>query len=131
MHQGHYHQPSGIIQFDKETLAIILVVMIFHQYLLCRNFVILLDHKLLSYLFASDKPIVPMASVRIQRWLLLLSDYSYCNCHRPGKAHVKADTLSHLPVHLGTQRQKVSLCSSGQSPVKAVLVNYSKKTRPL
>ena len=83
-------------QLNKEALAIIFVVTKFRQYLLCHHFVILSNHKPLSYLFASDKPIPPMASARIQRWSFLLSAYDYSICHRPSKAHANADTLSHL-----------------------------------
>ena len=70
----------------------------FRQYLLRRHFVSLFDHKPLSYLLASDKPIPSMASARIQRWSLLLSAYDYRICHRPGKAHANVDTLSRLPL---------------------------------
>ena len=53
-------------QLDKEALAIIFVVTKFPQYLLGCHFVILSDHKPLSYLFTSDKPIPSMASAHIQ-----------------------------------------------------------------
>ena len=77
-------------QLDKEALSIIFGVTKFRQYLLGRHFVILSDHKPLSYLMASDKPIPAMASARIQRWSLLLSTYDYSICHRPSKAPSKA-----------------------------------------
>ena len=85
-------------QLDKEALSIIFGVTKFRQYLLGRHFVILFDHKPLSYLMASDKPIPAMASARIQRCSLLLSAYNYSICHRPGKAHTKTDIFSRLPL---------------------------------
>ena len=85
-------------QLDKEALAIIFAVTKFRQYLLGRHFTILSDHKPLSYLFAADKAIPPMASARIQRWSLLLSAYDYSILHRPGKDHANADSLSRLPL---------------------------------
>ena len=83
-------------QLDKEALAIIFADTKFCQYFIGHHFVILSDHKPLSYtyLFASDKKIPPMASTRLQHWSLLLSAYDCSIRHRPGKAHANADTLT-------------------------------------
>ena len=85
-------------QLDKEALSIIFGVTKFCQYLLGCHFVILSDHKPLSYLMASNKPIPAMASARIQHWSLLLSSYDYSICHPPGKANANADTFNRLPL---------------------------------
>ena len=66
---------------DEEALSIIFFVTKFRQYLLGRHFVILSNHKPLSYLFVSDKSILSMSSASIQRWSLLLSAYNYSICH--------------------------------------------------
>ena len=42
------------------------------------------DHKPLKHLFGEDKPILPMASARLQRWALKLSAYQYKIAHKPG-----------------------------------------------
>ena len=85
-------------QLDKEALLIIFGVTKFRQNLFGPQFVILSDHRPLSYLMAADNSIRAMASACIQRWSLLLSAYNYSICHRPGKAHANADTFSTLPL---------------------------------
>jgi hypothetical protein len=49
-------------------------------------------------LFGEDKPIPPMASARLQRWVLKLSAYQYKIAHKPGKDNANADVLSRLPL---------------------------------
>ena len=85
-------------QVDKEGLAVIFGVKKFHQYLLCKHFVLYTDHKPLVGLFAEDKPIPAMASARTQRWALTLAAYEYSIRYRPGKCNANADCLSRLPV---------------------------------
>ena len=63
------HQYSHM---DKEALAIILTNTTPCQYLLDRRFDVLSDPKQLISLLASNKPILPMASAHIPKWLLLL-----------------------------------------------------------
>lgn len=56
-------------QIEKEALAIIFAVKKFNQYLQGSHFTIHSDHKPLQYLFKEEKPVPPMASARIQRWV--------------------------------------------------------------
>ena len=85
-------------QLDKEALAILIGVTKFHQYLLDRHFLILSNHKPLQHLLEEYQAIPATASSKIQRWALTLSAYNYSISHRPGKDHVNADVLSHLPL---------------------------------
>ena len=64
-------------QIGKEALGIVFRVKHFHQYLYGRKFIILSDHKPLQCLLGETRGIPPMASVRIQRWALMLSAYNY------------------------------------------------------
>lgn len=64
-------------QLDKEALAIVFGVKRFHLYLAGRKFVIVSDHRPLQHLFSESKPVLAMASARIQRWALTLSAYDY------------------------------------------------------
>ena len=89
------HQYSHL---DKEALVIILAITTLRQYLLGRHFAVLSDHRQLISLLASDNPILPMASARIQRWLLLPSAYNHSIPHLPGKVYANANILSHLPL---------------------------------
>ena len=85
-------------QLDKEALAIIFGVKKFHQYLFGRRFTIYSDHKPLQYHFNETKPVLAMASARIQRWALTLSAYDYVISYKSGENHANADVLSRLPL---------------------------------
>jgi len=83
-------------QFDKEALAIVYGVKKFHQYLFGRKFLIPSDHKPLQHFLSEDKSIPPMASSRIQCWVLALSAYNHHIWHRPGENHTNVGLLSRL-----------------------------------
>ena len=85
-------------QLDKEGLAIVFGVKLFHQYLSVCSFVIYSDHKPLQHIFAEDRPIPAMASAHLQRWALTLSAYKYTMSYKPGAQHGNADLLSRLPL---------------------------------
>ncbi|KAK3700097.1 hypothetical protein QZH41_015051 [Actinostola sp. cb2023] len=79
-------------QLDKEALAVVFAVKKFHQFLYGRHFKIYTDHKPLLGLLSSDKAIPPMASGRVQRWVLTLSAYEYDLVYRPGRENGNAAT---------------------------------------
>ena len=54
-------------QIEKEGLAIIFGVKRFHQYLFCRQFTILSDHKPLKHLISESQATPTLASARIQQ----------------------------------------------------------------
>ena len=62
-------------QIEREGLALVFAVTHFHKYLYGRRFEIQTDHKPLLGLLKEDRAISPMASARIQRWALTLSNY--------------------------------------------------------
>ena len=82
----------------KQGLAIIFGVNIFHKYVYGRDFVIQTDHRPLLGLLKEDKMISPLASARIQRWALTLSNYQYHLRYKPGVQNTNADGLSRLPL---------------------------------
>ncbi len=88
---------KGYSQIEKEGLAIIFGTKKFHNYIYGRHFQIESDHKPLFYLFNEAKPILQMASARIQRWALTLATYQYSIRYKPGKLLCNADALSRLP----------------------------------
>ena len=59
-------------QLEKEGLAIVFGIKRFHRHLFGRQFIILSDHKPLKHLFKASSATPVVASVRIQRWSLLL-----------------------------------------------------------
>ena len=85
-------------QLDKEGLALVYGVKKLEYYLLGRHFVAKTDHKPLLGLFGKDKSIPVNANARIQRWALLLSQFSFDLFFKAGKDNQVADALSRLPV---------------------------------
>ena len=84
-------------QLEKEALAIVYGVRIFHQYLCGKKFTLLTDHKPLTYLFGPKRGIPVLAASRLQRWAILLSGYVYDIQYRTSKQNANADFLSRLP----------------------------------
>ncbi|RUS86760.1 hypothetical protein EGW08_005483 [Elysia chlorotica] len=62
-----------------------------------RKFILVTNHKPLIVLFAPTKPIPALATNRLARWALTLSQYSYTIEYRKTLAHGNADALSRLP----------------------------------
>ena len=89
-------------QIDREALALVFGVTKFHQYLYGRTgsdrFILVTDHKPLTYLFGHDSTIPVMASARVQRWALTLSAYNYIIEYKRGVENANADALSRLPL---------------------------------
>ena len=84
-------------QIEREGLAIIYGVRYFHKYLYGKIFYIKTDHKPLLGLLREDKAIPPMASGRIKRWALTLSNHEYLE-YQPGADLANADGLCRLPL---------------------------------
>ena len=85
-------------QIEREGLAIVFAVTKFHKYLFGRAFSIKTDHKPLLGLLRENKTINALASARMQRWGLKLSNYQYTLQHQPGSCNQHADALSRLPI---------------------------------
>ena len=84
-------------QIDREGLALVFAVQKFKYFLLGRKFTARTDHKPLLGLFGPHKQI-PDTSARLQRWALLLSQFTFDLEHKPGKLNVVVDALSRLPI---------------------------------
>jgi hypothetical protein len=78
---------------EKELTAIVWACKYFRPYLLGRNFIIITDHKPLTWVFSVKDP-----SSRLLRWRLLLEEYDYTVVYKAGKKNVNADALSRHPV---------------------------------
>ena len=85
-------------QIEREALAIVSAVKIFHQYLYGRRFTFVTDHKRLLGLLSELKPIPSMFASRVQRWASLLSSYNYKLLFRRGVLNGNADCMSRLPL---------------------------------
>lgn len=77
---------------ERELLSIVWSVKHFRPYLYGRKFVILTDHKPLTWLFNVKDP-----GSRLVRWRLTLEEYDYKINYKPGKLNNNADALSRIP----------------------------------
>ena len=64
-------------QIEKESLAIIYAIKMFHQYLFGKRSILFTDHKTLLGLLSETKGIPNMAAAQMQRGAILLSAYDY------------------------------------------------------
>lgn len=78
---------------EKELLAIVWSVKHFRPYLYGRKFVIMTDHKPLTWLFNVKDP-----GSRLVRWRLTLEEYDYDIIYKPGKINHNADALSRISI---------------------------------
>ena len=88
-------------QIDREALSAVFGCLKFKYFLLGRNFDLRVDHKPLLGLFGKGKRVPVNANARVQRWALLLSQFSYDMYHKSGASNVVADMLSRLPIKDG------------------------------
>ena len=70
----------------------------FHKYLCGRSFTLQSDHRPLLGLLKQDRVLSAMASARIQRWSLTLSNCDYKLEYMPGSRISHADCMSRLPL---------------------------------
>ncbi|KAL4083052.1 hypothetical protein QTP88_028382 [Uroleucon formosanum] len=76
---------------ELECLAIIFAVKTFRPYLYGRKFIILSDHRALSWLFNLKDPLSKLA-----RWRILLEEYDYEIKYKPGVLNSNVDALSRM-----------------------------------
>ena len=60
------------------------------------------DHEPLTAIFGPKKGIPPLATARLQFWVVLLSAYKYDIIFKPTLAHANANGLSRLPLPTDT-----------------------------
>ncbi|CAI6354211.1 unnamed protein product [Macrosiphum euphorbiae] len=96
-------------QIDKEALAIVFCIKKFHQYLYGRHFILLTDHKPLTYIFHEKKSLPQVAANRIQRYALFLANYDYSIQYVKSENNQSADALSRLAItHTNDREMDVS-----------------------
>lgn len=78
---------------EKELLAIIFAVKYFRPYIYGRKFLLVTDHKPLTYIFSMSHE-----NARLIRWRLILSEFDFDIQHEKGKNNVVADGLSRIPI---------------------------------
>ena len=86
---------------EKEGLAVVWALTIYRPYILGNKVIIRSDHMPLKYIFTTS-----VASGRLQRWALAISDYDYEVEYKPGKENTNADALSRNPMPVD-ERQEI------------------------
>ena len=70
----------------------------YHQYLYRRKFLLVTDHKPLLTILGPKKQLPRLATVRLQRWAVLLLAYQYDIEFRSTNQHCNVDGFSRLPL---------------------------------
>ena len=83
-------------QIEKEGLSIIFGLKKFHHYLFGRHFLLKTDHKPLVNIFGPEKGIPNHTVSRLNRWALLLAEYTF-DIEHVGTNDMAADFLSRAP----------------------------------
>lgn len=83
-------------KIEREALAIMFAVRIFHKYIFGRKFILVTDHKPLQFIFGDNKSISVTSAARVTRWALILASYEYRIEYRKGSLLANADALSRL-----------------------------------
>lgn len=84
-------------QIHREALAIMFGIKKFHKFIYGRHVDIYTDHQPLEQIFG-DKCKIPIVNQRLQRWVLMLSQYDKTVIYRKGSQVANADALSRLPI---------------------------------
>ena len=79
---------------ERETLAIVCGIQMFHTYLFGKPFFVITDLKPLLVILNKPLKSVPP---RLQRLLIKIQGYDFQLVYRPGSQMIIADTLSRLP----------------------------------
>uniref|UniRef100_A0A914Z7V6 RNA-directed DNA polymerase n=1 Tax=Panagrolaimus superbus TaxID=310955 RepID=A0A914Z7V6_9BILA len=83
-------------QTEKEGLALITAIKIFHRYLEGRKFTLFTDHKALLTIFSKKKAQPILAANRLHRWALFLAAYDFDIRYTKTINFGQADALSRL-----------------------------------
>ncbi len=74
-------------QIDKEALATVWGVKIFHNYIFGRNFILLTDHEPLTSIFQPSKSLPVVTAARLQRYALFFAGHDYSIRYKNTKLH--------------------------------------------
>ncbi len=86
-------------QTEKEALSIVWGTENFHMYLYGKSFNLIADHKPLGVIYGNPKS---KPSLRIERWVLRLQQYSFAVIYKPGKDN-PADFMSRHPTKVSVK----------------------------
>lgn len=76
-----------------------------HQLLYGRHFTLCTDHKPLLRILGENSSLSSTVVARLQRWSVILAEYSYTPKHLKGTENVLADCLPRLPPPLSPEEE--------------------------
>uniref|UniRef100_A0A914QPJ1 RNA-directed DNA polymerase n=1 Tax=Panagrolaimus davidi TaxID=227884 RepID=A0A914QPJ1_9BILA len=83
-------------QTDKEALALVTAVKLFHRYLEGQHVTLQTDHKALLSLFGNKKGLPVLAANRLHRWAIFLAAYKFDIKYKKTTEFRQADAVSRL-----------------------------------
>lgn len=105
---------------EREYLAIVWAINNYRCYLWGRDFIVFSDHKPL--LGDSKNP-----PLRILKWKLKLSEYSFEVRHKPGKQNIIADYLSRVKTQVLLIKTRAQTAKEAEEKIKALADNDQQK----
>ena len=108
----------------KELLALHEFIVYFKQYLYGKEFVARTDHKALTFMKDTKKPISP----QFQTWMANLSEYNFDLQYRKGEDHGNADGLSRIKNNVCSQCQTKHTDAKEQKS-KLRYIKFTKKPK--
>ena len=93
-------------QIEKEALALMWGIKCFQQYLYGNHFTLITDHQRLVSILHPDKALQSVIAAWLQRYALLLSEYTFHIQYRSTHCHGNADALSRLPLTEATEVER-------------------------
>ena len=115
-------------QIEKEGLAIIFAIKKFHKYIYGREFVLQTDHHPLFTIFGSKKGIPTHTANHLQRWAMILLNYSFKMECLSSKEIAHVDGLSRLiPKTREPLKEMVIASLRSEMDIKYVLYNIVKE----
>ena len=87
---------------EKELVAIVFAVKYFRPYLYGRKFLLVTDHRPLTWLYQLKDPTI---NSRLAGWKIKLEEYDHEIIYKPGRINANADALSRNPIQLNNNNE--------------------------
>ncbi|EYB87967.1 hypothetical protein Y032_0254g295 [Ancylostoma ceylanicum] len=106
-------------QIEKEGLALIFAIQMFHRYKYGHRFKLLTDHKALLHIFGPKKMVLVYTANRLQRWKLILLGYDFDLEYQQTTKFGQADVLLRLIPPRPAQTEDVVMAKIEQDVLAA------------